>query len=648
MGLPEVIETARKKDSSFQDLTLEKREEKWVGDQQDATNESGRKDRAQLLSLVRGAPNWQEALCGIKRDANMTDAELTRTIGLLDAPRDTLRLAGLKHEAVLLCLRLLPSALSYDPHFARRTSSKSCCGRIKLRHRITAILLITAVALAVSSVLILFFTRQGWTDGVCKIKQFWNATLDTPCTGNCVFNIEIRSGALLVMKTAWEPQREMDVLTKDISFVGAPFRCCSTSGTLNCCEFMEETTMDFCDNWPHRLAPDGTACPAGNWPCMFKLDPSDEKVVLELKPEDDSPMTKNLFLAAAVVAGAALFVTLTSFLWRGFMACLRFSAKRFGGPDPDSMKKLSDARRASLELANGPKRNSQLTQMVQVQVQAPAEPLKILAVRQDSISSEELAAVGTRRSSLPHAVPPSEIDDQMTLSPVELLEPVAVGAEASPGARGTSAPPAAATRYAEEDDVNGALYDKRESNVSRKDGCSRGPKTLFDLWQKESTAGATGGKSGHTITLRELAAQAAESEWGRPIITPPHSQQGMHSSRRARSTHRGATGTSRPAHTADQAALRSRDISGASTAGPRVGSRNPRGSAAADDPRSWGWALQSNEVDSTHVIDISGSASPHGSWVTTSPSRSSHGSPSRKRTLAHPQALNPLGTTPRG
>jgi hypothetical protein len=271
----------------------------------ETVNEADRnwKARAELFSLLKATPNWRNVL-GDVMSKSLTDKEILAELGRADSPRIKFKDAGCDITTAARCVQLLPLALAAvepeQPHWQRMFG---------VRMKIAVFLLTVSAGLFATATCLLFFEKAGWTTGTCSMQNFWNATLEQQCIGLCVFDISVRSEDKMMVMQKWAPERLRDDTgaAGKVVFVGESFRCCDMNSTLDCCGFMDAVTMRFCDNWPHRADAAGNTCPSGNWPCLFKTDPDDEKIIEELIIDFEQQMMMNMFFAASgfLISGVA-------------------------------------------------------------------------------------------------------------------------------------------------------------------------------------------------------------------------------------------------------------------------------------------------------------------------------------------------------
>eukprot|EP00928_Gymnodinium_smaydae_P013738 TRINITY_DN14989_c0_g1_i1.p1 TRINITY_DN14989_c0_g1~~TRINITY_DN14989_c0_g1_i1.p1 ORF type:complete len:705 (-),score=66.22 TRINITY_DN14989_c0_g1_i1:299-2413(-) len=149
---------------------------------------------------------------------------------------------------------------------------------------------------------------EGFRHGNCHFVSFAD---NAWCGSTCRFRIGIRELNVVTNGSVddsfsvsydyildnWKPEREYRFGWR-WSFDG--FRCCGTPNHENCCQFKDEQTLDYCDNWPSRNDMSGRACPANGWECYFKI--RGEDIVTELKTPRPS------FVPYMILIGVGLFV----------------------------------------------------------------------------------------------------------------------------------------------------------------------------------------------------------------------------------------------------------------------------------------------------------------------------------------------------
>jgi hypothetical protein len=611
----------------------------------------GKKAYLELLSTVREVPNL-ELITDTIADSKwmITDKEIIDALNSADDPRLILRKGGMDTVGSARCERLLPLAIKYREALTSYHVQKAAA--CTPRRKVAIFLVLVAIALLCIGLFLQVYEKHGWGAALCTIKAFSNATVAVPCTGNCVFDVQIRSDDALLTINWWEPERVVDPETNRVSFVGDGMQCCNDvlqQEDMDCCLFLELKTMLFCDDWPHRDDSDGKACPTGNWACLYKLEPGSERDVQELIADFDQEMMRNFYIASAVFFGLAFVIAITNFicqkLWACYEACFRCCLRRLNMkalPDPALIRSMSTlTKTSSISLPKALSPSKRVTKVT------PADAASESGGERGSVTDwvgKELSIAYEQ----PLAEMPTGKYDQDDLdAALKLAEEAKSYNEASATqSRGLSAPPTMQPRGSEKSTSSrrtkkSSQMEKTESSSSMGEADPRGRKTLFHAWQDDEFEGEYGG------TVAQLA-QRAQSEWtaapvlNRPIMTPFVEQQmrrGMMSPRQTRNPQRGQA----PNHRTGQA--RTKDM-GATWSSWDSG--HSRGRVPKDNPQDWGWASQDARPGSSYVRQEHGfspiaskaaldATSTQGSWRNTqssfSPSRSPSRSPTKKSAL---------------
>eukprot|EP00427_Karlodinium_veneficum_P044231 CAMPEP_0169263694 /NCGR_PEP_ID=MMETSP1016-20121227/44590_1 /TAXON_ID=342587 /ORGANISM="Karlodinium micrum, Strain CCMP2283" /LENGTH=552 /DNA_ID=CAMNT_0009346729 /DNA_START=43 /DNA_END=1698 /DNA_ORIENTATION=- len=262
------------------------------------------KARRELLDLIKSRPNWQQAL---KVQSEVQDVEIIAQLARADSPRATMKLAGCSAvEATQAANKLLPLALEYKSPPPRKKWYK----RIGCRALCIGSSVFFAFLCLVGYLYYLLLEKAGWISAECSITQFSNSSFDKPCTGNCLFDIAVRNREEneLLTKYSWQPALSKDDYRSGtlVTLKDDVFRCCNIQ---DCCSFID-SSFRFCDNWPERESQDGEPCPRGDWPCLYKAESNDPKVVKDLKPDYETPMERILLYMLIAFVLTSLLVAI--------------------------------------------------------------------------------------------------------------------------------------------------------------------------------------------------------------------------------------------------------------------------------------------------------------------------------------------------
>jgi len=576
-----------------------------------AEHEVNRRAREELLDFVKQAPNYKSALADVRQVE--CDREILEALDNADNPLKKLKAAGCDTVTAARCVRLLPLALAY-----KKPTTKAGRCRSWLGHRLQSaiFLLIIAVVLGIIAVFTLLTGKAGWEPGICNFSSFTNSSYTRPCTGECLFDVSIRSSDSKLLKIFnWAPPRRRVYVQGDlIVFNGDPFRCCTTR-TLECCAFLEISTFKFCDNWPHRDAKDGERCPTGNWKCLFKYDSVKTKEVSEMLPDYHLPAVFDFSLASGIFGVMAfLLAAARKILWilcKCYMACFGMCDGKIGRwlgvpslPDPMEIQKISEATHAAMNdqpCLKGLERHEFRAKKVR--------PSQVVVEEEEEIPEIISAFDGRRGGILGENVSKLTLDVQPVV--------IAVGGDGSPD------------------------KDEHKSTKSaHHTPDSRGRATMFHQWQAGEDGSDDGGEGRSGLSMQTMARLAEKECFFRPIVTPftePATLQGLHSPQRAktgerspqrsRSAARTGTGLSQQprAQTSDPADWswgkedkgKGKGKKGRPSTLDSVGLRNATadhmGPQGSDDPRTWGWGSQSNwNKTGANGGSSDGSPSPHG------------------------------------
>lgn len=226
----------------------------------DSSDELRATARSKVLHMVRSS---KEAMDGLQLQQGAQDAEVLTQLALLDSPHVWLRAAGYDVATAHEIGDLLPIALQTR----KKVSASSRCSRRALFGTCT---FLSGIAFFGCAVFVIVKSKAGWQEGTCHISGFANGhcTPKKIPVAKCELEVLVREIAMVMRN--WSLPLERDYHSQRVVFTGEPFRCCDLSGRLSCCNLLNRSLMEFCDNWPHLDDASGKPCPAKPWRCQYK------------------------------------------------------------------------------------------------------------------------------------------------------------------------------------------------------------------------------------------------------------------------------------------------------------------------------------------------------------------------------------------
>eukprot|EP00931_Biecheleriopsis_adriatica_P098539 TRINITY_DN7252_c0_g1_i1.p1 TRINITY_DN7252_c0_g1~~TRINITY_DN7252_c0_g1_i1.p1 ORF type:complete len:529 (-),score=82.67 TRINITY_DN7252_c0_g1_i1:24-1610(-) len=357
--------------------------------------------KLQILALLHSEPQVLTAF-GLPTDTS--EDRVMIALARIEGDRcfSSLRRAGMSLGAALEISDRLSLALQAGPTDTNTKKKKKTFSTAAGLKVLTAVSLATLFILVGVVVWNVTLSTQGWELGACQITMFTNRTCVQP-NNQCNVELKVQRQAgrgaddwyvmsAWSLPTVFSTGRGGATLTR---FHGEPLRCCNNAenAVRECCDLMDPTFLDFCDNWPERRAFDGSSCPIDRWSCLFKLDESREGYASAVKP-----YTAPEILPWVIAIGVICFGLLTGGVlilarrhgcrWRCPCSLCDTSGHFEAESDDDGEEEDSSKQRAKLQQLQNKARSSAPIREV-VSYMPPVETNYSLKVAEDDVSEEE-------------------------------------------------------------------------------------------------------------------------------------------------------------------------------------------------------------------------------------------------------------------